>query len=170
LNIGEILKDQYAQGHSILQGVLADIEESLANKSEGMGTVGSIGSIYAHMVFTEDAIMAQGRGKPTIYESAGWAERIGLESPGLRQTAEWAASVKITLPLFHDYAKEVFSATEEFVASLTGEDLEREITGLGGRQIKLAVMVATVGTIHISEHTGEIAALKGVQGLKGLPF
>ncbi len=30
--------------------------------------------------------------------------------------------------------------------------------------------LATFGVVHVSEHAGEIAALKGVRGRKGLPF
>ena len=170
MNIGDILKDQYEQGHAILDGVLADIDTALVNQQTEPGTLGSIGSIYAHMVFTEDGIMSAAQGKTAMYESAGWDKRIGIQTPGLRQTAEWAEGVTLDLPLFKDYAKEVFAATEKYVASLSGDDLEREMTGVGGRQVKLAMMIGTVGTIHIAEHTGEIAAIKGMHGLKGLPF
>lgn len=170
MNIGDILKDQYEQGHAILDGVMADVDPELVNRETRLGTLGSIGSIFAHMVFTEDGIMSGAQGKPTLYESAGWDKRIQIPTPGIRQTAEWAAGVKLDLPVFKDYAKEVFAATEKYVASLSGDDLEREMTGLAGRPVKLAMMIGTVGTIHVAEHTGEIAAIKGMHGLKGLPF
>ncbi len=170
MEIGEILKGQYEQGHAILQGVMADVDEGLANQTADLGTLGSVGSIFAHMVFTEDGIISGARGAKPIFEASGWAKRIGIESPGLRQSAEWAATAKLELSVFQEFAKEVFEATEQYVASLTASDMDREIPGLGGRPVKLAMMVATVGTIHICEHTGEIAAIKGVRGLKGLPF
>lgn len=170
MEIGDILKGQYEQGHAILQGVMADLDEAFANQVTGLGTLGSAGSIFAHMVFTEDAIISNARGARPIFEASGWDKRIGIQSPGLRQSAEWAATAKLELPIFQEFAKEVFEATEKYVATLTASDMDREIAGLGGRQVKLGMMVATVGTIHISEHTGEIAAIKGIRGLKGLPF
>ncbi|MGE3074284.1 MAG: hypothetical protein AB7N24_13620 [Dehalococcoidia bacterium] len=170
MEIGEILKGQYEQGHAILQGVMADVDAGLVNETSGLGTLGSAGSIFAHMVFTEDAIISNARGARPVFETSGWNKRIGIESPGLRQSAEWAANAKLELPIFQEFAKEVFETTEKYVSTLTGADMDREIEGLGGNKVKLALMVATVGTIHICEHTGEIAAIKGVKGLKGLPF
>ena len=132
MEIGEILKGQYEQGHAILQGVMADVDEGLVNQTADLGTLGSVGSIFAHMVFTEDAIISGARGAKSIFEAGGWDKRIGIESPGLRQSAEWAATAKLELPVFQEFAKEVFEATEQFVATLTASDMDREMEGLGG--------------------------------------
>ena len=47
--------------------------------------------------------------------------------------------------------------------------MEKEINGPAGKQ-PLITILANVGVTHGAGHWGEIAALKGVQGLKGLPF
>ena len=73
------------------------------------------------------------------------------------------------LEVFREYAKAVGTATDEFLASATDEQLEKEIDGPVGKQPYITFL-ANIGVTHVAGHWGEIAALKGVQGLKGLPF
>jgi hypothetical protein len=170
MEIGDLLRGQYEQGHRILKGVVADVPADLLNSSGGQGTVGSIGSIYAHIVFAEDTLMSAFRGEPTLYESGAWADRLGIPMPGAFQTPEWSAAVNLVPAVFDEYASAVFAATEQLAGSLTGPDLERTVEGIMGRPAPAVVLVGHVGVIHIAEHAGEIAALKGVRGLKGLSF
>ena len=170
MEIGDLLRGQYEQGHRILKGVLADVPADLLNVSRGQGTLGSIGSIYAHIVFAEDTLMSAFRGEPTLYEAGAWADRLGIPMPGAFQTPEWSAAVNLVPAVFDDYASAVFAATEQLAGSLTGSDLERMVEGIMGRPAPAVVLVGNVGVIHIAEHAGEIAALKGVRGLKGLGF
>lgn len=170
MEIGQLLRSQYEQGHRILKGVVADLPPELWNSSEGQGTVGSIGSIYAHIAFAEDALTSAFHGEPTLYESGAWADRLGVSMPGAFQTAEWSAGVRLVPAVFDEYASAVFAATEDLVGSLTGADLDRMVEGLMGRPAPASLLIGNVGVIHISEHAGEIAALKGIRGLKGLGF
>lgn len=170
MEIGQLLRSQYEQGHRILKGVVADLPPELWNSSEGQGTVGSIGSIYAHIAFAEDALTSAFRGEPTLYESGAWADRLSVSMPGAFQTAEWSAGVRLVPAVFEEYASAVFTATEDLVGSLTGADLDRMVEGLTGRPAPASLLIGNVGVIHISEHAGEIAALKGIRGLKGLGF
>ena len=55
------------------------------------------------------------------------------------------------------------------VASLPDSELERKIQGQIG-EYTLGWGITILLCQHEAEHSGEIAALKGVQGLKGLPF
>jgi hypothetical protein len=55
------------------------------------------------------------------------------------------------------------------VASLTPEDLERTIDTTIG-ELSLGQMLEAYVIWHINVHSGEIAALKGCQGLKGYPW
>ena len=152
------------QAASVLAQVRAQI-----NEREGNGTAGSIGSIYAHIVLSQDNLMSRFLGEPTIYESRGWNEKLGVENPGVFQTPEWSATVKVTKQ-FDDYANEVFARTEEALGSLTEEDLAKPMEGFGGQPVPALALIANIGLIHVNEHAGEIAALKGVHGLKGLGF
>ena len=69
--------------------------------------------------------------------------------------------------MYRRYAKSVGADTEEVLTTATDEQSEQEI---GVSKRPLIPIRADIGLPHRAEHWGEIAALKGVQGLKGLPF
>ena len=72
----------------------------------------------------------------------------------------------LILPVLHDYALATSQAVQEWVATLTPEDLERPIdTPIG--ELKMGQMLEAFIIWHINVHCGEISALKGYQGLKG---
>jgi hypothetical protein len=54
------------------------------------------------------------------------------------------------------------------MTSLTAEKLDRKVK-LGPRELTVAELLIMAANQSLS-HTGEIAALKGIQGAKGLPI
>ena len=91
--------------------------------------------------------------------------------PGVppEMTPEWAASVKMSLPVFQEYAKTVYAATDAYLATVADAELDRKTQTPFGEQT-IGWIVSMLLTTHVPGHAGEIAALKGVHGLKGLPF
>jgi hypothetical protein len=73
------------------------------------------------------------------------------------------------LPKFQEFAKAVYANTDAYLATLSDADLERKIQGPAG-ETTLGWFLTTILATHFPGHAGEIAALKGVQGMKGLPF
>lgn len=171
MELGELLAGQYKQSHQILKGIVADVPPEMLNQRDGNGTAGSIGSIYAHIVMSQDAMLSKVLGESTLYESGGWAEKVGIEHPGIFQSPEWSAAVEMK-PGFDAYADAVFARTESALGTFTQADLSRLVDGFGGggQKVPVHMFVANIGIIHVNEHAGEIAALKGVHGLKGLGF
>lgn len=169
MEIGEFLRGQYEQSHQIFKSTVADVPPEILNRREGNGTVGSIGSIYAHAVMSQDAMMTNVLGEPLIYETGGWSEKLGIEHPGVFQNPEWSAGVHMA-PGFEAYAEAVFARTESRLATFTEADLAKEVPGFSGSTVPASMFIAKIGLIHINMHCGEIAALKGVHGLKGLGF
>mgnify|MGYP001567826195 CR=1 FL=1 len=101
----------------------------------------------------------------------GWEAKTGVSASGPQPSInhEWAKTVKMDYPKFQEYANAVFANTDSYLANLSDADLEKKIqTPIGEQTIGWAV-TTLLGT-HAPQHIGEIAALKGVQGLKGLPF
>ena len=76
---------------------------------------------------------------------------------------------RVDLSTVRPYAEAVYAATDEYLASLTDEDLDRpmEIPGMG--QANVGVVLGLLVLNHIGTETGEIACLKGLQGLRGYP-
>jgi hypothetical protein len=67
-----------------------------------------------------------------------------------------------------DYLQQVRAATDAYLAGVTPEELDRIVQIAGQDRPVAQVFVLLV--VHSAAHTGEISALKGVSGAKGLPF
>lgn len=167
-----VLRQQLAGYHDILEQTVGDCRQETLDRNLPGATITNVGSVYAHVVFSEDQLI-QGmlQGRPPLYQSQGWASRLNVPmsaSPELNP--DWARSVRMDLAPFREYAKAVYAATDAYVAGLSAADLERKVdTGFVGEQ-SVAFVLGNIAAWHVAEHGGEIAALKGVQGLKGLPF
>jgi hypothetical protein len=167
-----LLRQQLAGNHDILEQTIADCAQDTLDRNLPNATITNVGSIYAHIMFSEDGII-QGmlQKKPLVYQSHGWASRLNVAmSPSPMFDPAWGRTVRMHLPSFREYAKAVYAATDAYVASLGPADLERKVdTGFVGEQT-VAFVLGNIVIWHVAEHNGEIAALKGAQGLKGLPF
>src|SRR5262245_23288177 len=165
-----LLRQQLTGYHDLLEQTIADCAQSTLDHNPAGATITNIGSIYAHTVFSEDNILhGMLQGKAPIYRAQGWASRTRLEMPEPGEfSPEWARGVKLDLAMFREYARDVYAATDAYIAGLSDADLDRKVqTGFVGEQTVAFVMSNVLGW-HAAQHTGEIAALKGVQGLKGL--
>jgi hypothetical protein len=164
-----LLTQQLAGYHDLLEQTVADCPPDALHRTVPGATIASIAAIYAHTVFSEDAII-QGmlQRKPPVFESQGWAGRTGVAMPSTPElTPDWARGVRMDL---REYAKAVYAATAAYVGGLSDAALDRKIdTGFIGEQT-VGFILCNIAGWHVAEHGGEIAALKGVQGLKGLPF
>ncbi len=167
-----VLRQQLAGYHDILEQTIADCPQDVLDKNLPGATITSIGSIYAHLVFSEDGIVHEVlQGKAPTYRAQNWGSRTDVQMPDPPGfSPEWGRAVRMKLPAFREYAKAVYAATDAYIAGLSDADLDRKVqTGFVGEQT-VAFVVSNILGWHVAEHTGEIAALKGVQGLKGLPF
>jgi hypothetical protein len=66
-----------------------------------------------------------------------------------------------------EYQAAVWAATDAFLATLTPEDLDRKVKFAGGERTVADIVLLSAS--QALSHMGEIAALKGAQGSKGLP-
>jgi hypothetical protein len=110
------------------------------------------------------------QGKPPIYDAEGWKDKFGIAFDGAPTLGgDWARKVVLDAGAFKEYAQKVWTNTSAFLAGESDSDLDRKVQTPAGEQSVGWVLATLLGT-HTPQHTGEIAALKGVQGLKGLPF
>jgi hypothetical protein len=103
-------------------------------------------------------------GQPTKW--AEFASQTGLpENP----MEIWGSDATISPTVIQAYAEAIKGPILEHIDSLSDEDLDREIdTRFAGNQT-IAWVLQLVAS-HTIGHAGEISAVKGTQGLKGLPF
>lgn len=138
------------------------------------GSANPIGATFAHVVLNEDWLVhAALTGGAPLYENA-WAEKTGFSSvqPSGGAWAEWGRTVQIDLPALRRYAEVIYAATDAYLATLKPDDLDRESEFPPGSSRTRTLSRVLSGPLigHHLNHCGEIAALKGAQGLQGYGF
>lgn len=129
------------------------------------GTANSIAKSHVHAMSSVDFFIS-GTLKGEQMQWPAFALANGL--PG-NPTEIWAYTGAIPLAAMKEYGASVQNAALEYVDSLKESDLDREIdTPFFGKQT-LAFLVMLAGT-HSVGHGGDMSAVKGLRGLKGLPF
>jgi hypothetical protein len=95
-----------------------------------------------------------------------------MPGPDWPKYAAWTRRVKTDLPHLREYAQAVARETDDWLASLRDEDLERpiDLSQVGFGQHTLASAIALLLVHHLATETGEVAVLKGLQGARGYPF
>lgn len=172
MNVQQAVREQLNFWHGTLDGMMADCAADVLHKPIPGSTNNTIAATYAHAVISEDIIVhAMLQGKPALSQAPGWEARTGVAFPGVppRMTFEWGAGIKLNAAPFQEYAKSVYAATDAYLAGLSEADLGRKVMGPGG-ETTAGWMIAVILGTHFPGHAGEVAALKGVHGAKGLPF
>ena len=165
-----LLREQFARAHELLERTIADSAEILHGTVEGAKDVGTIASIYAHVVYDEDVVVVRElRGRATLFEQGGWGAQTGLALPSSSShtPALDAAVATLDLATFRPYAAAVYAETNAYLESLDNDALGRELEW-GGATTALGSILGAPVLFHTLVHQGEIAALKGVHGLQGL--
>jgi hypothetical protein len=80
--------------------------------------------------------------------------------------------VKVDVAACRAYAEAVYAASEAFLAGADEAVLNRsmDMSFVGMGVLPLATVFAVVVVGHLNNLTGEISAVKGMNGLKGYPF
>ena len=166
-----LLRDQLKQSQAFINMMLADLTLEQANWAPP-GEANPIGATLAHIYEGEDLFVSDRlRGGTTVGadgQKFGLSEAPDSYLPGKWQ--DWARRVKVeSLAELNAYGAEVFSATDEYLASLSDEDLSRVIDFPDARLGKwtLAWWISNRLLAHRVSHWGEISCLKGLQGGKG---
>ena len=161
----KLLRAQYKQSFEWLQGTMQGMTDELAHQTPA-GNVPAIAGQVAHAVMTIDGfVLGTVSGKPPVMA----AGNSGVSSPPPQgDWLEWGNSVKVDMPVFHEYAKAVFAETDSYLASINDSELDRELELPFGKYS--VAWLFNVGLLNTFSHTGEIACLKGLQGLKGYPM
>lgn len=169
LDAKAFLQRQITIQRGIADAVLGDVTQAQLDWATP-GTTNRIGTILLHVAGTDDAfIHARVLGRPRLWEGGNWAARVGLPQPPGRG-GFWAEANAATLPLgpILEYQAAVRAAFDALVAGMDDAMLARTAPTPFGEQPFSGVLGLLV--VHAAGHFGEIAALKGAQGARGLPF
>ncbi len=163
------LRKQVESMHQLVGAALVDIDEAQLNWSPP-GTLTPISAILLHLAGTEDRfITAIQAADQTCWQAGGWSARLGVSALPVKG-GDWSEFKHLSLPLapLMEYLRSVQSVTKATLASLAEEDLTRSIA-IGETSLPVVDLLSTL-VVHGSHHAGEIASLRGVQGVRGLPF
>jgi len=134
------------------------------------GTASPISAVFVHLLNSEDYFFQNViQDKPKIWEPGGWAEKTGVKNfPDYG--GDWDEFKRMTLALEPALAYQcaVYAATDSYLDKLTPAELDRQVKFAGGQPTVADMIIHT--TCHTICHAGEIAVLKGLQGVKGLPY
>ena len=169
MNTIDYIQRQFDALRRQTNATLADLTDEQLNWAPP-GLTNKIGVTLLHAVAGEDMMIhAWLQGKPALWETQGWGTRIGVATPpgggGGWDEACWAT---LKLASLMAYQEAVCEATSAYLAALTPEELDRTVQLFGSDRPAADVLVLVEN--HVLGHLGEIAALKGIQGVKGLPF
>jgi hypothetical protein len=171
MNAIDLLKFAVGNAFGILGQVTADLTQEQADWVPP-GIANPIGATWWHVVSGTDVIVHKWcAGQAPILESAGWQDKVllasGPEAEG--ETREHMLSIQVDLPALHAYTEAVAEAVQAWLSTQSPEDLEGKIETSYG-EYNLGGLLEIFVMWHINAHCGEIAALKGCQGVKGYPF
>lgn len=170
MTITELLREQFKAAHDIQEAVMADVKDKALHFTDIKKAL-PVGAAYAHSVISEDMIRSMMlAGKKPRFAS----EKTGLSKmmPDFSKWGEheaWAHSVKIDLAVLRAYAKKVYADTDKYLAKLTVKDLKKTVETPMGKKSVLEILNGFM-LLHTGNLTGEMSAIKGVQGLKGYPW
>jgi uncharacterized damage-inducible protein DinB len=165
----EYVRRQIEAMHRMSDSAIKDMTEEQLNWVPS-GEVNPIRAALLHLLGSQDFFLQTViQGRPTVWEAGAWADKIGVASlPGRGRGWEEAKTTHMALKPLLAYRQAVAAAMDDYLAALTPEELDRQVNLFGGPRSVADALILVVA--HTMTHVGEIAAVKGMQGVKGLPF
>ncbi|MBA3030350.1 MAG: DinB family protein [Desulfobacteraceae bacterium] len=165
MNHVEILQKRLKTMHSGIVNSVKDLSDTQLHFNP-MGKGNSIAFLFWHYVRTEDLVMNMIiRKQKPVWNEKGWDVKLKMDpkSQGSGMTDEAARAVRIeNLSDFLTYTGEVFSQSEQYVATLTDAELETEMDSPMGKR-SLLDLISGINVDHGTGHIGEIEYIKGLQ-------
>lgn len=170
MNSVELLRMQLEESHKLLESTLGDATpEQLHFAPEGRAL--PVGAAYAHVIFSEDILVQSIKGEKPLFESG---VRTGASEPMPNfMTGDWAGyatwtqAVRFDLADLRAYGQRVYANSDAYLATLSEADLDKPDPVF---KQTVGYMISRALIAHVDNLTGEISAIKGVQGLQGYPF
>jgi len=133
------------------------------------GTANPIGLTALHMLASEDKFIALLRGKERLWQTQNWSGTFNLAEPS-DFGGDWTVlrHATLTAESILGYQVVVRVETDFYLDALTPEALESPIKFPTDHDRVVDVLALLIS--HTLIHAGEIAALKGVYGVKGLSY
>ena len=169
MDVKDYIRYQFEFGWGQVDSVMEGVTDEVFNW-QPPGVAHPIKSAFLHLLTSEDFFVhIVFQGQPMVWVTGDWGAKIGLSAPpGRGQGWDELRGATVSLAPILAYRDAVRAETRAFLAGLTDVDLQRPITFVNRQRPLYEMLVLSVS--HMTGHAGEIAALKGVQGVRGLAF
>jgi DinB superfamily len=160
----DYVKLQTEQAFGLLK-IAADGMDDAQYNLDGPGTSNAAAKSHVHALTAFDFfVMNRAKGSDMLWPQ--FAVTHGLPANSLEI---WGHGGVIAGAAIKEFAEQMQKATLDYIATLSDADLDREVdTQFFGKQSLAYVL--QLAAMHCAGHAGDVAAVKGSQGLKGLPF
>jgi hypothetical protein len=174
-NVVNYIRAQFQAAHRAwLEPTMQGVTPEQAHWTPPGGRVAPIGAQYAHHVIALDFLFLGFVRQQNPLALSTFAGKTGFDTPYPMEGdwIGWAHTVQVDLDTLRQYAHAAYAAVDEQLAGLGDEDLETQIdmTPVGLGQQTLGSFLGNLLVLNAAAHTGEISAVKGLQGLQGYPF
>lgn len=160
----DYVKLQTEQAFGLLK-LAADGMDDAQYNLDGPGTSNAAAKSHVHALTAFDFfVIDKAKGGSRLWPA--FASQHGLPP---NSTEIWGHGGAIAGAAINEFAEQIQKATLDYIATLNDADLDRQVdTQFFGKQSLAYVL--QLAAMHCAGHAGDVAAVKGAHGLKGLPF
>jgi hypothetical protein len=160
----DYVKLQTEQAFGLLK-IASDGMDDAQYNLDGPGTCNAAAKTHVHALAAFDFfVLNKAKGADMIWPAFATSRGLPPNSQEI-----WGHKGNISGADIKEFAEKVQKATVEYVSSLSDADLDRQAdTQFFG--VQSVAYLLQLASMHAAGHAGDLAAAKGAQGLKGLPF
>ncbi len=160
----DYVKLQTEQAFGLLKMASDGMDDAQYNL-DGPGTCNAAAKSHVHALTAYDFfVLNKAKGGGMLWPA--FATAHGLP-PNPQEI--WGHSGTISGTAIKEFAAQIQKATTDYIATLSDADLDRQVdTEFFGTQP--VAYLLQLASMHAAGHAGDVASVKGTQGLKGLPF
>lgn len=131
----------------------------------------SIAWLIWHLSRLQDDHIADLAGRPQVYASLGWAERLDLPfgpaTIGYGHKSADVAAVRAAADLLRGYCEAVHTGTVAYLHALAAPDLDRAVDDSWTPAVTVGVRMASI-LFDDLQHTGQAAFVRGIADRAGV--
>ena len=157
-------KDQIASVFNLLNICADGLDDAQYNWSPP-GTSNSVAKSHVHALTAIDFfVMRAAKGGEMSWPVFASSHNLPAKGQEI-----WSFEGEIPLAATKEFGQQIQKMALEYVATLKDDDLDTVIDAQFFGKQPLAFFLQLV-SMHTAGHAGDMAAVKGMQGIKGLPF
>ena len=168
MEVNAYIRQEMARVRAMVDRTMDGVTDDLFNWAPP-GTANTISATFCHLMNVEDNIIQTVlQDKTSIWDRDGWSGKTGIQKPP-RIGEDWSAYQHMTIAIdpLQAYKRAVWAGSDVYLDQLKPEELDRMVAfAKGERSVADLIILSASQSLN---HAGEIAVLKGIQGVQGFP-